>query len=211
MKKNKFLIWSILLLLIVPVLFGVVTYIQEVNKEKTYNATVEVSLDNLNTSVYSNPDTVEKMLSSRKFLSSIEISNIEQVQDNLVIGKNNDWVTIGLEGSEKDEVKKNLELITNKLLKDSEAIYNNQVQLIENTIDELKNSSPTSEKTLETEQFLYDLELKKINALKAEIQEPITVTEVGSNPMKRAIVSGILGFALMVVVIIVGVLFVRRK
>ncbi|MCV9884752.1 hypothetical protein [Metabacillus halosaccharovorans] len=211
MKLKKLFIWSILLLLIVPILFGVISFVQEQSKPKTYNATVEISLDNLNTSVYANPDTVEKMIKSSKFLESLNITNIEEVQEQMVIIKNNDWVTIGLKGSSEEEVRDTLALITEKLLKDSENIYKSQVELIENTIKEMKDRSGTEENTLETEQFLYDLELKKINALKAEIQEPLTVKEVSSNPLKRAIVSGILGFAIMVVIFIIGVIVIRRK
>ncbi|MBM7661613.1 hypothetical protein JOC85_002416 [Bacillus mesophilus] len=215
MKKK--IIISLIIIMFLPLSFGVITFIQESQKPIHYNGNAVLNLVNIKENKYSQFVFAQKRIKNHEFLEEAfkgEGIDVQQVNDQLAftnVGERE--LVIKYPGNDSETVRLILEKISQQYILESENESVKIKELTEDTVQRLKASPTTAEDQYNVYQFIYDLELKLLNWEEATLSNPVSITESSNSPVKRAIISWFLGISIILLVYfgIALIKFVRLK
>lgn len=201
--SKKILVRFLVLVIALPALAGVITYVTETMKDPTYKASAKLELGSFDEKRFSNPLYSSSVIASTAFLNAAAklyglSEDVESVHSRLTATpKDGMFVLVELKGTDEKNTQKDLEAITNTFVRINTNEFNNRQGIITSVNGSLEKTLPTDEDYFDTQKLRYESQIQGLDWKNAKIVEPV-VTENASNVMTKSLVAAFLAAALVV-------------
>jgi teichuronic acid biosynthesis protein TuaF len=201
--------WMIILI-ILPLITGILAYVQEKRTPQTYTAQTTIKLGNFQNEGLTNPKNVAKDLTSTENLINWRSNpkyNVDYVKSHLnVLADETNYIQLSYIGTSEQEAKETLNAVVNGFLKDSNKVFQEKYVTLktakENTVE-----IQTNYESVAKEKNMADFGITLADLKKNKLSEPIKVSGAYINPMKRAIFGLILGLMLDIILLSIPEIF----
>jgi hypothetical protein len=210
---NRFKKLAILLLLL-PVLTGAISYFIESREPTKYIATSEILLGTFQNNGLTDKDLMKEQVPTRAFLRVIDEKynlgmDVEFVSNHLKVdllpGK---ILAFSLASNNESEVEEQLSLVIEGFLLESENVQQNSIKLIEEKLRTIQSINPSDKEVIAKEQFIYSLESKLFDLrLGTELNKPVTITVDSNDSIKMGLLGGIVGLMLSLSILVFPEIF----
>lgn len=203
-------LWILLILL--PLLTGVVSYYLEAKVPPSYTAEAKIELGNFENERLTDTKMVDELLESETFVEKVlDRANSdldpaivkERVKVAIHSGK---VMKFTITGGNKEEVNTMLNDVVDGFLEISNELYGKKDNLLDKKI-KATNELNSEIDGAQRQQILYDFEMTKINLRNTQLLDPIKVSESYSSPFKRAVFGILIGIMLNILIIFLPELF----
>ncbi|MGG3467864.1 hypothetical protein ABES02_10345 [Neobacillus pocheonensis] len=203
--------WMILLI-ILPLLTGVVSYVMEKRTPQTYTAQTTIELGNFENTRLTDPKFVASYLKSTNNLKKMQKDsgikfNTSNVKNRInATPSESRYLPIVYTGTSKEEAEKTLTAVVDAFIKESDIGYDRKNQKANELFDKVAKTS-TQYEAVNQKKVLYELWIDISNLVPTIPSEPVTVTGSAINPVKKGIFGLILGLMLDVAILVIPELF----
>lgn len=203
----------IIVLLIVPILVGILSYVLTKKSAVTYTASSEVVLGNFQNEKLTNIGSLSELLKTQDYLEKLNLSpdEIQILHDSLSITPNKETydVLFALSGKNQSMVNKALTDFTNGFLRESDRVYNVYKSNLQQNITTLQSVEGTSsnDNGVMKQDSLLDRQKELLGLRQTVLKEPVSLDSSHHSPSKRAILGVLVGIIFDIFLIVVPEIF----
>jgi teichuronic acid biosynthesis protein TuaF len=201
----------LILLIIIPLLTGAISYYLESKKSTTYTASSSVNVGNSSNDFKADFSSVEDSIKSKRIIGKIKKSakagfNIADVKARLVVTPNKNIIKFQYSGTDEKEVNNTLTSFSDGFVKMSNKIYDKKYKQLNASLSRTEKIV-SSQEMIKKEDLIASLQSSLDNLSPAYVNDPVQVIASYSNPLKRGIFGLILGLMLDFVILVLPELF----